>query len=139
MPARRARHLRGDDPNDRARELHLQNVKPMPKHDLLPGVESAGCPPRVACDAHLAIRRARRRALVRDGLQVSFILAVDYLFGHWPDSRLPFLDRMHSLAFLCGVNLLVVVDLWLSRVLPKWRARRIAGTWSRRERERFKR
>jgi hypothetical protein len=117
----------------------MQNIKPMPKNDLLPGVDAAGCPPRVACDAHVSIRRARRRALVRDALQVSFILAVDYLFGHWPDSRLPFLDRMQSLAFLCGVNLLVVADFWLSRALPKWWARRIAGTWSRRERERFKR
>jgi hypothetical protein len=36
------------------------------------------------------------------------------------------------------VNLLLVADLWLARAMPKWGARRIAGTWSRRERERFR-
>ncbi len=110
----------------------------MPKPELLPGVTTDGCPPRVACDAHAAIRRARVRAGVRDFLQISLILAVDYLFIHWPESRMPFLDRGQSLAFLRGVNFVIVAHLWLARALPKWWARRIAGTWSRRERERFK-
>jgi hypothetical protein len=110
----------------------------MPKPELLPGVTTDGCPPRVACDAHAAIRRAKRTAVVRDVLQISLLLAVDYLFVHWPDSRMPFLNRPQSLAFLRGVNLVLVAHFWLVRALPKWWARRIAGTWSRRERERFR-
>ncbi len=110
----------------------------MPKPELLPGVKTATCPPPIVCDAHAAIRRARRGAIARDVSQIVLIAAVDYLFVHWPDSRMPFLDRAQSLTFLRGINALVVADLWLSRALPKWWAKRIAETWSRRERERFK-
>lgn len=110
----------------------------MPKPELLPGVTTAECPPRIVCDAHNAIRRARRRAVLRDGLQVALIIAVDYLFVHWPESRVPFLDRASSLTFLRGVNAFIVADLWLSRAVPKWQARRIASTWCRSERAKFR-
>jgi hypothetical protein len=110
----------------------------MPARELLPGVTTDSCPPRVVCDAHAAIRGARRRALIRDGVQISLLLAVDYLFVYWPESRLPFIDRHASLALLRAVNFVAVADLWLSRALPKWWAKRIAGTWSRTEREKFK-
>jgi hypothetical protein len=110
----------------------------MRKEELLPGVTSKGCPPAVICDAHAAIRRARVRAGFRDFLQVALVLAVDYLFAHWPRTRFPYLDRVESLAFLKGMNLVIIAELWLSRAVPKWWARRIATTWSRRERERFK-
>lgn len=110
----------------------------MPTRDLLPGVTTDSCPPRVACDARAAIRSARRRALVRDVMQVSLLVAVDYLFFHWPESRMPFLDRSGSLVLLHGVNALIVADLWLVRAMPKWTAKRIADTWSRSERDRFK-
>ena len=109
----------------------------MHKNELLPGVSTSSCPPRVVCDAHDAIRRARRRAWFRDGLQISLLVAVDYLFVHWPSSRMPFVDRDSSLAFLRGVNLAIAGHLWLVRALPKWSARRIAATWSRPEREKF--
>jgi hypothetical protein len=105
--------------------------------ELLPGVTTTACPPRVACDAHAAIRRARRRALLRDTMLIVLIAAIDYLFMHWPESRMPFLDRQASLTFLRWVNAGVVADLWLMRALPKWWARRIAGTWCRAERDRF--
>lgn len=111
----------------------------MPKNELLPGVSTSSCPPRVVCDAHDAIRRARRRAWVRDGLQLSLLLAVDYLFVHWPESRMPFLDRGASLALLRWVNLGIVAHLGLARALPRWSAKRIAATWSRPEREKFRR
>ncbi|HYI11225.1 MAG TPA: hypothetical protein VEK57_19370 [Thermoanaerobaculia bacterium] len=111
----------------------------MPVRDLLPGVTTRSCPPRVVCDAHAAIRAAKRRAYLRDGIQITLLIAVDYLFVHWPDSRIPFLDRDSSLALLRAVNVVAVADLWLTRALPKWWARRIAGTWSRTERERFTR
>ena len=109
----------------------------MAKNELLPGVSTASCPPRVMCDAHAEIRRARRRAWVRDGVQFSLLLAVDYLFVHWPESRLPFLDRGTSLAALRGMNVALIGHAWLSRALPKWWAKRIAATWCRSEREKF--
>jgi hypothetical protein len=117
--------------------LFLQH-SPMTNDELLPGVTSTDCPPRIACDAHATIRRARQRVVVRQMLQISLVFGVDYLFVHWSGSRFPFLDRGQSMTFLRGVNLVIVVELWLSRALPKWWARRIAETWSRRERERFK-
>lgn len=111
----------------------------MPTRDLLPGVTTDSCPPRVVCDAHGAIRRARRRVYFKDALQIGLLVAVDYLFMHWPDSRLPFMDRGSSLDALRLVNFAIVGDLWLRRAVPKWWARYIAGTWSRGERERFNR
>jgi hypothetical protein len=109
----------------------------MPKDQLLPGVSTTSCPPRVVCDAHDAIRRARRRVWVRDGVQLVLLLAVDWLFVHWPDSRIPFADRNTSLAFLRGANVMILGHLWLVRAMPKWTAKRIAATWSRSEREKF--
>jgi len=109
----------------------------MPKDELLPGVSTSSCPPRVLCDAHTTIRGARRRAWLRDGLQISLLFAVDYLFIHWSESRMPFIDRAASLAALRGMNLAIVGHLWLTRALPKWSAKRIASTWSRSEREKF--
>jgi hypothetical protein len=111
----------------------------MPHLDLLPGVTTDCCPPRVSCDARAAIRAARRRALVRDTAQVAMLLAVDYLFLHWPESRVPLLGRASSLTFLRGMNALILGHLWLTRALPKWTARRIAATWTRNEREKFTR
>jgi hypothetical protein len=110
----------------------------MPKPELLPGVTTPDCPPRVVCDAHAAIRSARRRAIARDVLQVALILAVDYLFVYWPESRLPFLNRAESLTFLRAVNAFVLVDVFLSRAMPRWAAKRIASTWCRSEREKFR-
>lgn len=110
----------------------------MPKDQLLPGVTTAACPPRVTCDAKSPVQSARRREMLRHGIQIALLLAVDYLFVYWPESRLPLLDREASLAFLRGVNVVILGDVWLTRAMPKWSARRIAATWSRRERERFR-
>ncbi|HEX6160283.1 MAG TPA: hypothetical protein VF111_08970 [Thermoanaerobaculia bacterium] len=107
------------------------------REDLLPGVTTEGCPPAVVCDAKAAIRRARRRALVRDVMQVGLLAAVDYLFVYWPESRVPFLDRRDSLSVLQLMNGAIVAHLWLVRALPKWTARRIASTWCRDEQKRF--
>jgi hypothetical protein len=110
----------------------------MPKDQMLPGVTSAACPPRVVCDARSAVKRARRLAMLRDALQIGLLLAVDYLFIRWPEARVPFLERENSLAFMRGINVVILGDIWLTRSMPKWTARRIASTWSRRERERFR-
>lgn len=107
------------------------------REDLLPGVSPDLCPPSVVCDAKGAILRARRRALFRDVLQVGLLVAVDYLFVHWPESRVPFLDRHGSFLLLRVMNAVIVAHVWLARAMPRWTARRIATTWSRAERERF--
>jgi hypothetical protein len=109
----------------------------MPTRPLLPGVTADSCPPAVVCDAHAALRKARRRAWLRDALQIALLIAVDWLFAHWPESRLPFADRGLSLTMLRGMNAGIAAHLWLSRALPRWRARRVAATWSRSEREKF--
>jgi hypothetical protein len=109
----------------------------MPIPELLPGVTTDSCPPRVVCDAHAAIRKARRRAIFRDAVLIVLVASVDYLFIYWPESRMPFLDRHGSMTLLRWVNVLLVADLWLMRALPKWWARRVAQTWCRAERERF--
>lgn len=109
----------------------------MPNPELLPGVTADSCPPRVVCDARAAIRKARRRAIARDAVLIVLVASVDYLFIYWPESRLPFLDRLQTLTAIRWVNVLLVADLWLMRALPKWWARRISETWCRSERERF--
>ncbi len=109
----------------------------MPNPELLPGVITDSCPPRVVCDAHMAIRKARRRAILRDAVLIVLVASVDYLFFFWPESRLPFLSRLETLTAIRWMNVLLVADLWLMRALPKWWARRISETWCRAERERF--
>ena len=111
----------------------------MPRHELLPGVSTTACPPRVMCDAHAAIRSARRRAFLRDGLQIGLLVAVDWLFVHWPESRMPMMERTSSIAFLRGMNVAILGHVWLMRALPKWTAKRISATWCRSEREKFQR
>ena len=83
------------------------------------------------------IRRARRRALARDILDILLLLAVDYLFVHWPYARLPLMNRHDSLELLVAVNALFAGYLWIARAFPRWRARRVAGSWTPREQERL--
>ena len=109
----------------------------MPKHELLPGVSTTTCPPRVVCDAKSEIRRARRRVWIRDGVQLALLIGVDWMFVYWPDTRMPFADRATSLAFLRGANVAILGHMWLVRSMPKWTAKRIASTWCRSEREKF--
>jgi len=111
----------------------------MRKPELLPGVTSSASPPEVVCDAHAAIRSARRRAWVRDGLQLTLLVAVDWLFVYWPDSRMPFLEREASLALLRAMNVVILGHMWLVRALPRWTAKRISSTWCRSERDKFQR
>ena len=48
-------------------------------------------------------------------------------------------DRRESLLLLLLANLALVAYVWLSRSIPRWRARRLASTWSPAERSRFRR
>jgi hypothetical protein len=112
----------------------------MPKDELLPGVTTATCPPSVACDAKAAIAKARRRAIVRDVIQITLLVGVDYLFLYWPEMRAPFLDRPRSLKLLEATNAAIALHFFLTRmILPRWTAKRIATTWSRAEQQRFTR
>jgi len=109
----------------------------MPTRELLPGITTDSCPPAVVCDARAAWRKARRRALLRDTLQITLLVAVDWLFAHWPESRVPFASRDLSLMMLRGMNAGIAAHLGLSRALPRFQARRVAATWCRSEREKF--
>jgi hypothetical protein len=108
----------------------------MPK-DLLPGVSPTQVPPAVVFDSRNAIRRARRRRVYRDLVDVLLLIAVDTLFVRWPSTHVPFLDRQNSLLLLAALNVAVVGYLCLARVIPAWSARRVAATWSAAERTRF--
>jgi hypothetical protein len=109
----------------------------MPADLMLPGVSTDNCPPRVLCDANAEIRRARRRAVIRQAGQLVILAGVDWLFFRWPEARIPFAGRAESLFLLRTANVLAIGELWLTRALPRWNAQRIASTWSRSEREKF--
>lgn len=83
------------------------------------------------------IRRARRRALARDGFDLMLLIAVDTFFVRWPYARLPLLARHSSLLFLVAVNLVLIGYVWAARTWPRWRARRVSGTWCEVEQSRL--
>jgi hypothetical protein len=115
-------------------------MSPMEKparRSLLPGVADAGVPPAIVFDSRAVIVRARRRALLRDALDLVLLLCVDGLFLGWPRTHVPLLGRDDSLLALAALNGLMIVILWISRTLPRWRARRVATTWCPDERARF--
>jgi hypothetical protein len=109
----------------------------MRRQDLLPGVSEAECPPVAVIESRVAILRARRRAALHDGLQLVLLAAVDYLVLRFPATHIPSFDRHDSMILLGAINGAMLGWLWLARVLPCWKARRIAATWSRREQSRF--
>jgi hypothetical protein len=109
----------------------------MERRDLLPGVSPEIPAPAVVFASASVIRRARLRALGRDVFDLTLLIAVDVFFIRWPYARVPLLDRPHSLELLVGMNLVLIAYLWVSRTLPRWRARRVAGTWCDAERERL--
>lgn len=109
----------------------------MPRAELLPGVSTDHCLPRVACDAHAPVRRARRRAIAQDVLQLALIGSLDWFFLHWPAAHVPGLDRYDSLTLVGALNGATLAWLWLARAMPRWTARRIASTWCSAERLRF--
>ena len=108
------------------------------RRSLLPGVRDAGTPPAVVIDSRAVIVRARRRAAVRDVLDLVLLLCVDGLFLGWPRAHVPMLGRYDSLLALLALNAAMVVFMWLSRAVPRWRARRVAETWCASERARVR-
>ena len=104
---------------------------------LLPGVSGAGAPPPVVIDSRAVVTRARRRAVVRDVIDLLLLVCVDGLFLRWPHAHVPLLDRHDSLLVLLGLNAMLLGYVWLVRAIPRWTARRVAATWCLAERARF--
>ncbi len=96
-------------------------------------------PPKVLFESGKVIRRARRRALVRDLVDLTLLGGVDWLFIHWPQSHVPLFDRVESLEILIAANVVVMTMLVVARRWPSWKAKRVAATWSVPERDAFER
>jgi hypothetical protein len=107
------------------------------RRTLLPGVSDAGAPPPVVIDSRRVVAGARRRAIVRDVVDLLLLVCVDGLFLRWPLAHVPFLDRHDSLLVLLGLNAMLLGYVWLARAVPRWTARRVATTWCLAERARF--
>ena len=109
----------------------------MARKDLLPGVGEETAAPLVTADSRRAIARARRQAVVRDVANLVLIVGLDYFFMRWPSTHVPGLTRYESGVALVVLNALVISYAIISRLRPRMTARRIASTWSLRERSRF--
>lgn len=124
------------------REESILDAPPDEKADpdrrgMLPGVSGDRTPPRVVFDSQRAIRRARIRAVSIDVSQLLLLVAVDILFVRYHGTHVPFATRHLSVIILVVTNVVMVAYLILARALPRWRARRIAATWSADERSKF--
>ena len=109
----------------------------MNKRTLLPGVAPSGAPPEVVFESRRVVTSARRRAVVRDVFDLLLLAGVDWLFMRWPHAHVPALDRDQTALIVAAANALVITFIWTSRALPRWRARRVASTWSASEKNRF--
>ena len=107
------------------------------RRTLLPGVLDSTTPPEIAIQSRQVVLWARRRAALRDVFDLLLLASVDVLFLRWPHAHIPTLDRLETLAILAVINALLIANVWTLRALPRWRARRLAATWSASERDRF--
>jgi hypothetical protein len=107
------------------------------RRNLLPGVSPSGAPPEIVFESRRVITSARRRAIVRDVFDLLLLVGVDWLFMRWPHAHVPTLDRDQTALIVAAANALVITYIWTSRALPRWRARRVASTWSAIEKSRF--
>lgn len=109
----------------------------MEKLMLLPGVSKSASPPDVVFQSRRVIASARRRAAVRDVFDLLLLAAVDALFLQWPHAHIPSLDRTQTFGVLVAVNLALIAYAWSMRAVPRWRARKVASTWTAGERQRL--
>jgi hypothetical protein len=107
------------------------------RRTLLPGVSQAEAPPDVVCESRSVIIWARRRAAIRDAFNLLLLISVDGLFLRWPHTHVPMLDRDQTALVLLAANGMMIAWMWSARTLPRWRARRLATTWSAGEQSRF--
>jgi len=109
------------------------------RRKLLPGVSHVGAPPAISCESRRVIASARRRAALRDTFDLLILAAVDGLFLRWPHAHIPAIGRDQTALVVAGVNAVVLTYMWSARAFPRWRARRVASTWSTSEQNRFAR
>jgi hypothetical protein len=109
------------------------------RRKLLPGVSQVGAPPAVLCESRRVIASARRRAALRDTFDLLILAAVDGLFLRWPHAHIPSFGRDQTALVVAAVNAMVITYMWTARAFPRWRARRVAATWSLSEQNRFAR
>jgi len=106
-----------------------------PPSDLLPG---AGGPellaPRPVFKPAPVVQTARRTRLFRDAIDLLFLVLLDTFFFLWPAAHIPTMSRGASAVVLIVVHALVLTHIVTSRIFPRWRARKIASTWSEVER-----
>ncbi len=121
-------------PLKRVENIAMEKPK---RRTLLPGVSDSGTAPEIAFHSRRVVISARRRAALRDVFDLLLLACVDGLFLRWPHAHIPTLDRVDTLAILAIINALLIANVWSARLLPRWRARRLAATWSNSERNRF--
>jgi hypothetical protein len=110
----------------------------MPAHSqFLPGVVREGPRPVVRCDSKRVIQDARRRAVLREAVQLLLLLVVDVFCARFPMTHVPLLSRVQSLDLVALFNVALAAHVILGRTFPRWKARRVATTWSVTERQRF--
>jgi hypothetical protein len=107
------------------------------RRTLLPGVTESGAAPDVVFESRRVIASARRRAVIHDVFDIVLLAIVDGLFLRWPHAHVPMLGRGGTMLVLLVANALVIAYVWYSRAVPRWRAKRLAATWSATERDRF--
>ncbi len=107
------------------------------QRSLLPGVITTGCAPDVLAESRRVVASARRRAAFRDAFDIFLLGCVDALFLRWPYAHLPLLDRSVTMLVLASTNALLLVWIWSARILPRWRAHRVAATWNPSERNQW--
>ncbi|HYS55125.1 MAG TPA: hypothetical protein VER58_15315 [Thermoanaerobaculia bacterium] len=107
------------------------------QREILPGVSPDGTDPNVVFQSRPVIASARRRAALRDVFDVLLLAGVDALFIRWSHAHIPMLDRAATMLVLAIANAVLIAYVWSVRALPRWRARKLASTWSASERSRF--
>lgn len=109
-------------------------MKPNPPSDLLPGAAGPDLvAPRPVFKPAPIVQTARRTRMFRDAVDILFLVVLDAFFFLWPATHIPTMSRRASALVLILVHALVVTHIITSRIFPKWRARKIASTWSEAE------
>lgn len=108
------------------------------QEELLPGVEGPAPPRASAGDFGRDVSLARRHAAFEEILDLAVLIVVNLVFLLWERSQLPFLGRDLTLVILVCANAFAVAGYLRTRIAPRFRARRMAATWSADERARFR-
>lgn len=109
-------------------------MKSSPPSDLLPGAAGPDAvAPRPVFKPAPVVQTARRTRMWRDAVDLLFLGVLDTFFFLWPVTHIPTMSRGTSAVVLIVVHALVFTHIITSRIFPRWRARKIASTWSEAE------